>query len=290
LFLAFLLLKDRLNTVWVALFGIAIFFCHASTFLAFVLLVAFAAVLKGGRRRDLIALIPGIMLMIWYLLAKQKLRAESDLAEQLYSGILPHLEYKVYTLAKIGPFQNLIDSQRRSLLQRNHLLYLTGSVINFFFVGILCLSFVRSVARQSIRSLFSPAIAVSSVLLVGFLILPSSSLGVVNLGERLLYPAVLLLIFHLRDIPYLRLICALMVVSLAINASEFLTMPSIETQGPAAYHVETHVSSAAKHRDFGLFSHEIYVHDSRRAFLVKPDESSLPELRFDTSDIQNQHR
>ena len=38
LLLAFLLMQERLNAVWVGVFGTALFFCHASTFLAFVLL------------------------------------------------------------------------------------------------------------------------------------------------------------------------------------------------------------------------------------------------------------
>ena len=318
-FLCFLPVFDRLSGAAVAFLGTLLFFCHATTFFAFVMLVGFDALFYAERRKRVLALLPSLALLAWYVAARREPVAAQGPAAPLYSGLLHHLAYKVYTLSKLGPFHNLVDYADRSLMDRFRGWYLLGVALNLLFaagLGLVLLDGVWRGARRGARRepwtwagmrsgartgtaagngtrtgtgarLRDPGLWTASLLLLLFLILPGKLLGVVNIGERLLYPALLLLLLRLRELRGLPALAALGCCGAGLTAAQLFTMSTAHPGSPASPETTAASRTGQYYDQYGLYSSRLYEFDLYRVFLERPDTQDhagqLPVIGFDTS-------
>ncbi len=278
-FLCAVLLRDRL-TVWTTgLAGLLLFSCHASTFFAFVVFVAADAALDRKRRARLVGLAPALLLLAWYTLARRTPSVGQGDAAPLYGGLVHHLAYKAYTLSKIGPFHNLVDHANRSFRDRSPLLYRAGVGLNVLFAlgfaGLLATAFARGK-----KAFADPLLLTASVLLTLFLLAPNKSVGVVNPGERLLYPALLLCFLSLRALPLGSLLAAGGAAGALLTAAQLLTFSTAGVNTPSVVPLSGRMAYADR---YGLYDSRLYEFDVYRVFLRDPRAGQAPALGFDTS-------
>ncbi len=186
------------GTAWDALLGVALFFCHAVMLTVFAVFAVFVAS-RGLRERHLIraALVLALpfALLGWYLLRDDNYGEEIPL---FGTTLFDFVAYKAYTAAKLGPYHNMIigglgDADRAPLV------YWAGVALNLGF-ALLVLGPLAFVSLRDIwRGDRSPALLTAAVCLAGFAVLPSAIFGVVNVGERLLLPAMVIALAYSRD-------------------------------------------------------------------------------------------
>jgi len=285
----YLLLRDRLSPLSVGAFGILLFACHASTFFAFVLLVFIEGVLDRKRLPRFFALAPALALLVWYVLRKGDAVADQGPPGALYTGLLHHLEYKFYTLTKTGPFHNLVDFRNASLRDRSRLLYLFGVGINLVFGTVFSFGVLLPAWRFGRRQLRDPLLLTAIALFLIFLVLPGKTLGVINLGERLLYPGLLMAVLGMRRLDFSRTLAALGVCGIALTSAQFLTMPRVTAASPDSSFESTMPANEQYYDRYGLYNNRLYAFDLYRIFLQKPDMHRLPPVGFDTSLFLDRH-
>ncbi len=289
----------RLPGAAIAFWAVLLFFCHATTFFAFGLLVGFDALFHVERRMRAVALLPSVALLAWYVAARHAPVADQGAAAPLYSGLLHHLAYKAYTLSKLGPFHNLVDYADRSLMDRFRGWYRAGVALNLLFAAGLALALLDGASRGEWRGawrgkwrgsracLREPALWTAGVLLLLFLLLPGKLVGVVNIGERLLYPAVLLLLLRLREVRGLPALAALGCCGAALTAAQLFTMSTAHRDSPVSPVATAAFRTGQYYDHYGLYSSRLYEFDLYRVFLEHParEESTgpLPVIGFDTS-------
>lgn len=205
---------------WDTLLGVALFFCHAVMLAVFATFVA----LRGLRERHLIraALVLALpfALLGWYLLRDDNYGEEIPL---FGTTVFDFVAYKAYTAAKLGPYHNMIigglgDADRAPLL------YWAGVALNLAFALLVLLPLAFVLLRDIWRGDRSPALLTGLVCLAGFAVLPSAIFGVVNVGERLLLPAMVIALTCCRD-PW-RLPAILALPAPAMIVYLFLILPA----------------------------------------------------------------
>lgn len=118
------------------LLSLLIFFSHASVFIAFAGFVT-ARVLFGRLDwRCFVAIVPAMVLFLWYLLATVSMDA---IGQVNALGLSEWVQYKVYTVAKQGYFHNFILADGSSLLDSLNIVYLAGVALN---LGVAVVIFV----------------------------------------------------------------------------------------------------------------------------------------------------
>lgn len=193
LMLHLLWVRDGRRLPWwhEALFALLMFFTHALTLAMLGVHIGWRAAqqrgLVRGTLRVIAVMLPALVLLAWYS------RADRDYGEYIPGqgrGILGMLMFKAYTLAKYGPYQNMVfgavgDAQRRIWL------YALGCAVNIAFAVVAFLPLlVSSLATLRARRAF-PEIMTALTGVIAFFVLPSTMFGVVNIGSRMLVPAVL---------------------------------------------------------------------------------------------------
>ena len=170
-----------------ALFGILIFFSHAICLGGFLLYVGWDGLLRRRIARSVAIAMPALLLVVWYLLANDA--GTPDIPPQGRGGLLAFASYKIYTLAKLGPYQNFIVGHAGDFT-RHRLLYGAGVLIDLAFAALFVVPLFGRIILSVAQRRFSSESLMSLVCLGGFLILPSTLFGVVNIGERVLAIAV----------------------------------------------------------------------------------------------------
>lgn len=282
-FVGLLLFRDRLSLPSLALWTLVLFFSHAATFAAWVLLVGFEALANKERRARCLSLLPGLLLLGWYALERRTPVADQGAGTPVSTSLLRHLAYKAYTLSKLGPFHNLVDFADQSLKDRAHAFYLAGVGLNLLFAGLLVAALLPGLRRLLRTRPRDPLLWTSGVLALLFLVLPPKSFGVVNLGERLLYPALLLLLLAVRRLPGVPVLAAVGFVGAGFTAFQFLRMPVTQATGALSVTAESSPANTLSYDRYGLYSSRLYQFDEYRVFLERPDLQHLPPIGFDTS-------
>ena len=207
LFFALYIICARKNASSILLFSLLIYFSHASVFAGFVCFVIVSEFFIQRRVRVFLALLPGLLLLLWYSVTKLSVGGGQN---ESVGSIAQWAQYKLYTLAKQGPFHNFIQSDGESLLATSHGLYMAGFVTNFLvalligsYLLVTGFNFVRrqdgALGRPLDSETYTPAVVVTMlVLLVGYLLAGKNTFGVVNLGERFLVVALMLLILQVK--------------------------------------------------------------------------------------------
>lgn len=178
-----------------AAFGVALFFCHSVPFLAF----ALGAGLEALGRRDarlVGALTPAALLSAAYVVGRRG--GEASVTEP-FPDLATAVLYKGYTVLKLGPFVHFLRPDGRGTLDGAPLAYAAfagGAVLVVAVLGGLLLRGawrLRAGDAPESRARFAVVgLALGLALLA--LPVPPVWLSVVNLGERLLAVALLLLV------------------------------------------------------------------------------------------------
>ncbi|MEX3999177.1 hypothetical protein AB4Y38_09800 [Paraburkholderia sp. EG285A] len=195
LFSAWLLLDPatRRKPQWVLLFSVAGFFVHAVIWASILLMIG----IDVARRRRIVAALPVLFslgLFGWYAAARHTPVLPDPLE---YAGLFKIAAYKLYTLAKLGPYHHFTyDDGIVSSYERVG--YYAGCALNAVFaLGIVYVLYVilyGTLRNGSWRRMSDERIG-ACVLLAMFVALPPVISDLVNPGERVLYPALLLALF-----------------------------------------------------------------------------------------------
>jgi hypothetical protein len=177
--------------MWInAVFALLAFACHGFCLIAFCLMGGLMALAQGlgPALRFTAACLPAVGLTLWYLLAHDN-DAVAMLEAPVRYGTLKFLAYKLYTLAKAGPYHNFMfgDSVDAS---RSPAFYWLGVGTNGLVAGLLLVIewlALRQWRETQAKGLVWAAMALGLIVLL----LPSVALQVVNPGERLMYPQLL---------------------------------------------------------------------------------------------------
>lgn len=200
LFFVFLTgLDERRSPLWIASFGVALFFAHAMILLAWGLLMGWLVLFETPpvRRRILLALAPTGLLGLWFVLGRRLTGFEAPVADAEMEGIVELILYKFGSPLQLGGFRNLLQPDGTSLLEHLPWVYWLGAASNALVVlalGIFILRVLFGPARGGSGSSPLTAPLVRSLrgfglITVGFyLIAPYNFFGLIHPGGRLLLP------------------------------------------------------------------------------------------------------
>ncbi|MDO9711828.1 hypothetical protein [Paracraurococcus lichenis] len=243
---AWLLLPEgrRVQARAILPFSLALFFTHAMVFAAFGLLVGLTALLRRRIAGAVLGLLPAAGLTLWYVLAGAGANATEPGST---GGLLGFIAYKLYTFAKLGPYHNFVFLEGGDAALRPWL-YRAGIAANLVFaagLGVLLALGLRGAFRAGRRPW--PVLATAALLLAGFAVLPDLVQNVVNPGERLLLPALLLLLVALPLPPAL-------VRSLGLGAVLLLANVVLLAEGHRGWQAPVHYTDL-EGRKTELFRH-----------------------------------
>ena len=298
------------NIKWVFLFSLLIYFSHASAYIGFVCYVLLSLRAVERRIAMICALLPSFCLLLWY--SSIRLLDGSDKNIGLDSFV-QWVQYKVYTLAKQGPFHNFIQHDGKSMLESFNSLYTAGFVVNFLVViltGCWLLLVFWQFARESFSTgtrhlnndqknsqigYLSYAVAGTVLLLlIAWLLAGKNSLGVVNLGERFLIVALMLLLLSAPCPHYLRRIwsglcvvvtCGTLSALLIVGQSAAQSY-SVSRSGNSAT-LESYVDEIYQNTRHKYFNHRLFIYSEVGQYLLKPaDYETVPAIDLQTSIVR----
>ena len=181
-----------------AAFAIALFFCHAVLLAVFAVLLGWRSLLRPSRIPSAVAaLLPAFAMMVWYAAVDRT--GHSEEIAWFVNTIPEFIAYKGYTLAKTGPYQNMVidgisDSARAPAL------YWVGVGINFVFAVVAVTPIILFSAWRLVERRASAEVLTALTCFLIFAIAPSGLLfGIVNLGERFLLPGLLIALTAVDD-------------------------------------------------------------------------------------------
>ncbi len=170
-------------------FSILLFFCHATSYTVFGLLMVLYVLWGRVRWVHLAALVPSGLLFLWYLARKDTLVDDGLVLE----GVKDWVFYKAYSVAKLGPYHNFWFGGEGDL-QRAPALFWSGVVVNLVFATMLAALIAHVFLLKRFSWVRDPGFVCVALLLLAFPLMPNSVSGVVNIGERYLTIAILLLL------------------------------------------------------------------------------------------------
>ena len=291
LFFALYIICARKKAGSTLLFSLLIYFSHASVFAGFVCFVIVSEFFIQRRVRVFLALLPGLLLLLWYSVTKLSVGGGQN---ESVGSIAQWAQYKLNTLAKQGPFHNFIQSDGESLLATSHGLYMAGFVTNFLvalligsYLLVTGFNFVRrqdgALGRPLDSETYTPAVVVTMlVLLVGYLLAGKNTFGVVNLGERFLVVALMLLILQVKCPGWIVKSWASLCIAFGIVTVSSLLVLS---QGIGIYsadrsantsELESFVDDIYKNSRHKYFNHRIFIYTNLGQYLVSPDKFAGP--------------
>lgn len=290
------------SLICVFIFSILIYFSHASVFAGFVCYVIASEVFAHRRAAVSIVLLPSIALLIWYSVTK--LIVEGGQNEGVGS-VVQWVQYKFYTLAKQGPFHNFIQPDGESLLASLHGLYMAGFVINFLVAMLIGLWLLvcgwKIIRRQNITliddaGLNAAIIATVLVLLLAWLLAGKNSFGVVNLGERFLIVAIVLLIVRVRCPEWItNAWVSLCVLTGIVTLGSLLILSgsseaySVDRSADTT-ELENYVDDIYKNSRHKYFNHRLFIYANLGQYLTDPGKFSRPPPIDHQSSIVRNHR
>ncbi|MCX7377085.1 MAG: hypothetical protein NTY94_10135 [Alphaproteobacteria bacterium] len=192
LYLVHVLRRQRMATTpaWDLAMGLALFFCHAVMLAVFALHVLLDGLRQRQFLRAALCLSPPFALLAWYVLRDT---SYGEHIPPFGTNLIEFLAYKAYTAAKMGPYQNFILGGIGDADRTPHL-YWSGVATNLLFAGVVLLPLALALLDRLRKGDRSPSLLTALACLGGYMVLPSALFGVVNVGERLLLPAVLVML------------------------------------------------------------------------------------------------
>lgn len=279
--------RDSRHGLWLLVFSVLIFFAHAVPFVVLITYVGLKFLCRHElplqrRLKPLMALLPALGLLGWYSAIKL---SATELHSEASLGVLQWFQYKVYTVAKQGPFHNFVLADGSSLLTDWHALYLAGFIVNMLVV--LCIAlWLFSVVTQAFTQRLSVAEGVGKkavttaalfvvLMCVCYLLPAQKTVGVVNLGERFLIAGLLVALLVFSCPRYVLnawcLMCLLagaysMAAITAISRQDVAVVKSASAAGDAIYANSVHK----------FFNHRVFIYADRGRFLMADKSSVSP--------------
>ncbi len=169
--------------------SLLLFFSHATSYVVFGMIIVIHVFWRTFRWQHLIALVPTGIMFLWYSAVKDTY-VEDGL---VLSGLADWFQYKVYTVAKLGPYHNVFFGEAGDFT-RSPLLFYTGVAINLLFALFVLVLVLQVFIRNRFNWVSDPAFVSVAVLIAAYPFMPVTVSGVVNIGERFLTIGVLLMI------------------------------------------------------------------------------------------------
>lgn len=222
--LSFFLLLDaeqRRSPALVLAFSVAAFFTHAVIWGTLLLLFLLDAV-KRRRIAHCWPAVPSMGLFVWYVTHRPTQPAFQGFSP---GGFFHTVAYKLYTVAKLGPYHNFPFGAGGDGFTSPSL-YWAGVAVNLVVAAGLAFVAIEAFVLAAKRRRFEPELIAGAMLLVFFLAMPAVLADVVNPGERMLYPALLLILFRtarsrvIRWLAWSSPVLAVCAVSLALTGSD----------------------------------------------------------------------
>lgn len=188
-FYALALLKASPKATTTLLFSILIFFCHATSFAVFGMLVGLSFLLRRLSWLHVAAVVPTGLMFLAYMFLKDSYSDDALVLGSVFDWVF----YKAYTIAKLGPYHNFVFNDVGDLT-RAPLWFWAGVLFNLVFaalLGALLFSTLRNVKAQDFKQ---PVLLVPLIIFAAYPLMPTSISGVVNIGERFIQIAALLMI------------------------------------------------------------------------------------------------
>ncbi len=284
-FALFIVTDSKRSIAGVFLFSLLIYFSHASVFAGFVIYVIVSELFSQRRVTALLALLPSLLMLCWYTVTKMQ---QDGQFHNSVGSLFEWLQYKIYTMAKQGPFHNFILPDGQSFLADLHAIYMAGFAINFLIavvIGCWLLSiawsfqYSREVAsRNGVYAL----IVTVGILLVMWLLAGVNTFGVVNLGERFLIVALMLLLLQI-EMPRWQA-CAWSVLCAAAGLLTLFSLLSL-SRNTESYAVERSADSTelanfvddiysnSRHK---YFNHRLFIYANLGQYLLEPGQFEKP--------------
>lgn len=238
----FLLRCNRDSPAWrLALFGVALFLCHAMAVLIWGLILLAWAVQSVLQERPPLAraavrlfrhslpLIPAVALVVWYLVGRLLAAPPEVPVGAQMSGLLEAAEFKAGYPLMLGSFRNILLANGKGVFEDWPAIYLIGAGCNLALAAILGLWGARLLwgcrtglvgAEPTERQALC---WVAWALVPLYLIAPYSVLGLLNPAGRLLLPwlGIGLLLTSARDIRWWRWAAWPAALGLTISVASF---------------------------------------------------------------------
>lgn len=190
------LLREKPSLWQTLLFSVLIFFCHATTYAVFGMIIVIYVLWDRLDWRHLAMFVPTGLMFVWYTLRKDTYVEDS----LVLNGLTDWLAYKGYTVAKLGPYHNFFFDGVGDRMSMPAWFW-AGVGVNCLFILFLGLLAFRTFIRNGWGWITNPAFVSVAVLLAAYPLMPNTVSGVVNIGERFLTIGVLLLLIVAATIP-----------------------------------------------------------------------------------------
>lgn len=171
-------------------FSILMFFTHALGFAAWGIIALVRSFESKRFVTFMLAVTPSAVLTLIYVFRSYQPRGQGDLN---VDGFVQLLAYKGYAVAKLGSYQNLI-LRGTGDFETNQFLFYAGVAINFLFALVLCAGMLWLLLKfRSLWKYFRTEYVAGAILIFVAIMLPSFFVGIVNPGERVMIPGLVVL-------------------------------------------------------------------------------------------------
>lgn len=295
---------NRLNSLRILLYSMALFFSHAVVFAVFIMFVFVDLMLHPSlsiKQKILksFSLVPSGVLILWYGLIKIM---SSSNEPRTGMSFFDWAQYKVYTLAKQGPFHNFVTGTGESLLADYNWFYMFGFVTNFMFACAFVYWFiwiVRQIPRTSKDFILLPMRSYSISLFVTisfctiiFLIAGAKTFGVVNFGERFFVSAVLIFFLSFQFPSRLKELMAgvasvfsVYFVVIAFSLPQHASKPQVSVNKHTDGSTEQFIDSIYSNSEHRYFNHRVFIFYDK-GLALQSEEPEIKPLAFDTSIVK----
>jgi len=291
---------QKLSLFALSLTGIICFLCHGLTMVCFWIIAGAFCLMHKKILRCCIAVIPSLLLTITYFYYTSQADSPTPEVGHDSSGIVHLLSYKAYTLAKLGPYHNFAPylTAESTTIGLAHGL---GILFNIAFAAfaVLLLIFISypllaAKATQGDKTL-NPnlkdlhAYCLSAVIMFTvFVISPPAVNGIVNPGERLLYPMLLCIMMASllssgktqRFDRFAPMFAIPLLLSTAFLVKAALDLKQSNTFAKSPKETTTLFTKSFTHRPFQFYNH--YRHLNTLYAKKLPETRPIP-VGFDTS-------
>jgi hypothetical protein len=283
--------QKKTSALFIFAFSVASFFSHGLIYVPFCLVCGMYCVYNWKIKSLVLGLLPSIVLLTWYVLINH---ASTSAEPIVLNGFVQFFFYKIYTFLKAGPYHNFIvngvgDSQRLRAL------YIFGILVNVSFLLALVLCLASAIRSNRLMQFTRNAEMMSALILVVIMLaLPATLAGIVNPGERLLYPALILASCVLFKKDRMKSIsgnsmAAILITGLVISMVNIAALSLTRAEGTSATAIAIN-GSARNAEGRELFGHRLQqfdekIREAQRSWKAG-DIPTLP-LAFDTGLIED---
>jgi hypothetical protein len=246
---------------------------------------SFAEVLGGFAPRRCWPVVPSLLLALWYVMGRlhgSSIDVAVHRGKEVGDSFFQFMLYKVYTAMKLGPFHAFELPDGTIFAPPYSQLYWMGVGVNFVFALLIFIHLCSLIPHRLALGLTVSAEPRHRVpiflLLVGFLLSPQFAAGIVNLGERLLLPALLMAVIYCK--PSRALLNAYALTCCVVIPCQFAFLLQYDQTG----------SQPAGGWKAAYFTHRPYQFAPVVDYLAGARGGDAPDLSFSTGLLQQRRQ